>query len=147
MAMMARSPLRRSWQKATCSCPWLTLGSRAAGEGNTFVTVVTPFAFWWVRVTCTNRRPGGLGWGRPGSDTIAAGERPRLRPLGRRHHLHLPLADPAAVLARAGPAALHRPAPGFHRVRGGPGRRCGAGLRLLAGPGVLAAGVPPVLYL
>jgi hypothetical protein len=47
---------------------------RAAGEGNTFVTVVTPFAFWWIRVAWLNSRSADLGWGRPGSDNIAAAD-------------------------------------------------------------------------
>src|ERR1700729_3710436 len=188
--MIARRPLGRSWQKTTCSCPGPALAVRAAGEGNTFVTVVTPFAFWWVRVTW--KTPGRPAWGGAGPDptlslrrtsddlvirrtctpprgraTIrtcdptrlicastnrslrsatpragtglstppprsgpggpprwtpsrarrsagdprpASRERSGLRPLGRRRYLHLPLADAAALLARAGPAAVHRPA-------------------------------------
>ena len=83
----------------------------------------------------------------PADRGSAAGERSRVRPLGRRRDLHLPLADPAAVLAGAGPAALRGPAAAGHRLRGGPGGPGAPRLCLLAGPGVVAAGVHPVLHL
>ena len=55
--------------------PGVGTGGEGGGRrGNTFVTVVTPFAFWWVRVAWLNSRSASLGWGRPGTDNIAAAD-------------------------------------------------------------------------
>src|SRR6201996_6389617 len=69
------------------------------------------------------RRGAAPGRRGPADRGAGAGERTRLRPLGRRCHLYLSLADPAAVLAGPRPPARDGPAAAGRRVLTAPGGR------------------------